>query len=246
VTSVTTGTGPGCSDLDLRWSATDAGAGIQDVQLFISDDGGPYRLALVQSGETSTTLPGRPGHTYRLYTVARDAAGNSEAAPGAPDAVQPVAACAVTPMPAPTGPAIVTDRVAPTVTARLTNARFRLGRGRTAITAARARVGTTFRITLSEPAAFAIRISRVTTGVKKGKRCVKRTKKTRKGKRCALLTTRGTLTRRAGKQGRNNVKFSGRIGRKALSRGRHQAEIVATDAAGNRSRPKRLAFTIVR
>ena len=75
------------------------------------------------------------------------------------------------------------DRIAPTVTAKLTNARFRLGPARTPIIAAkkrkRAPVGTTFRVTLSEPAAFTIRISRVTNGVKKGKKCVKRPKRPR-------------------------------------------------------------------
>jgi len=148
------------------------------------------------------------------------------------------------------------DRVAPTMTAKLTNARFRLGPSRTPTIAAkkkkktkRAPVGTTFQVTLSEPAAFTIRISRVTNGVKKGKKCVKPPKKTKKGmkpKKCMLLTTAGTLTRRTGKQGRNDVAFSGRIASKALARGTYRAEIAAADAAGNRSKPKTLSFTIVK
>ena len=41
-------------------------------------------------------------------------------------------------------------------------------------------------------------------------------------------------------------RFSGRIGRKSLKRGRHRAVLVATDAAGNTSAPKRLTFRIAR
>ena len=39
---------------------------------------------------------------------------------------------------------------------------------------------------------------------------------------------------------------SGRIRKRALSPGRYRATLVARDAAGNASRPKRLAFRIVR
>jgi hypothetical protein len=46
--------------------------------------------------------------------------------------------------------------------------------------------------------------------------------------------------------GANRKKFSGRIGKRALRPGRYRATLVATDAAGNHSRPKRLAFRIVR
>ena len=45
--------------------------------------------------------------------------------------------------------------------------------------------------------------------------------------------------------GTTRHKFSGRIGSKKLSRGRYRAVLVATDAAGNRSAPKRLGFTVV-
>ncbi len=255
-TSVSTG-GPSCSDLQVRWSASDLGSGVKRVDVRISDDGGPYQLAHSADAGDAATIRGAAGHTYRIHTVARDAAGNSEAAPGAPDVVQAVAGCPAAPAPAPAqpmpGPAVVSDRVAPTVTARLTRSRFRIGRTRTPAVAAqrrrRAPIGTTFRVTLSEPAAIRIRMSRVTSGVRRGAKCVKRPRKPPKGRRlrrCTRLVVDGTLTRRTAKLGRNDVTFSGRIGRKALARGRHRAEIVATDAAGNRSKPKRLSFTIVR
>jgi len=42
------------------------------------------------------------------------------------------------------------------------------------------------------------------------------------------------------------VRFSGRIGTRALRRGRYKLRLVATDAAGNRSAPRTVAFRIVR
>ena len=253
VTSVRSGTGPGCTGVELSWSATDAGAGIQDVHLYASDNDGPYGLVSVHSAQTSTTFTGRAGHAYRFYTLARDATGNLERAPAVADVVQAVQACSggeAAPAPGFVG---VVDRTAPTVKAKLTNARFRVGRVPKAKRGARKRkrvpAGTTFRVTLSEPAAFTIRIIRMTAGVRSGKKCVKPTRRTRRAgqrKRCTRLKTVGRLNTRAGKQGRNNVRFSGRIRRKALAPGRYRARITATDAAGNRSRPARLSFRVVK
>jgi hypothetical protein len=42
------------------------------------------------------------------------------------------------------------------------------------------------------------------------------------------------------------VAFSGRLGRRRLAAGRYRALLSATDAAGNRNRPARLAFRIAR
>jgi hypothetical protein len=44
----------------------------------------------------------------------------------------------------------------------------------------------------------------------------------------------------------NRKRFSGRIGRKTLSRGPHRATLVARDAAGNVSSPVRLSFRVVK
>jgi hypothetical protein len=41
-------------------------------------------------------------------------------------------------------------------------------------------------------------------------------------------------------------KFSGKIGRRRLKPGRYRATLVATDAARNASKPKRLRFRVVR
>jgi hypothetical protein len=42
------------------------------------------------------------------------------------------------------------------------------------------------------------------------------------------------------------VKFSGRIGHKALKPGSYRLTIVATDAAGNKSKAKRIDFRVVK
>jgi hypothetical protein len=55
----------------------------------------------------------------------------------------------------------------------------------------------------------------------------------------------GTLSR-AGKQGANSHRFSGRIGRRALRPARYRASLTATDKAGNRSSVRRVRFRIVR
>jgi hypothetical protein len=46
--------------------------------------------------------------------------------------------------------------------------------------------------------------------------------------------------------GPNRKKFSGKIGRRSLKPGYYRATLVATDAAGNRSAPRRRKFKVVR
>ncbi len=59
------------------------------------------------------------------------------------------------------------------------------------------------------------------------------------------VTRRPALTRRVAKAGRVTIAFDGRIGRRALAPGRYRFAVTAIDAAGNRSRTKRIAFTVV-
>jgi streptogramin lyase len=109
--------------------------------------------------------------------------------------------------------------------------------------------GTTIRYTLTEAASVSLRIDRRLKGkrVKKGKKrvCAKRTRKNRKKKSCTLFKKAGTLTRTS-HAGKNNVKFSGRIGKKALKVGKYRLTIIASDAAGNKSKPKSLNFRVVK
>ena len=90
--------------------------------------------------------------------------------------------------------------------------------------AAQAARGTTLRYKLSESARVALKIQR---------------------KRGTRYRTVGTL-RRNGVSGPNRIRFTGRIGRRALRAGRYRAVIMATDAAGNRSAPRRTSFQVLR
>jgi hypothetical protein len=150
----------------------------------------------------------------------------------------------------PAGPASSPDTLAPTVSSfGMSRKRFRVGHARTPTAAKRKRrrtkVGTSFRYRLSEAASVRIVIQRRAKGRRVHGRCRKPTRKLRARKRCVRWLRKGTLTR-AGKQGRNSHRFSGRIGRRALRPGRYRASLTATDKAGNRSRAKRVRFRIVR
>jgi hypothetical protein len=113
------------------------------------------------------------------------------------------------------------DTQAPLITGfRSSNRTFAVGRALTAISAVAH--GTKLRYTLSEAAKVTVKIQRVST-----RRVV------------------GKLTR-SGAKGANTIKFSGRIGKKALKAGRYRAVLTATDAAGNRSSASRVSFRVVR
>jgi subtilisin-like proprotein convertase family protein len=82
----------------------------------------------------------------------------------------------------------------------------------------------TIRYRLSEPAAVTLRFERVA------------------GRRRVRV---GTL-RRASRAGANRVRFTGRLGGRALRRGAYRLTVTAVDAAGNSSSARRRAFRIVR
>jgi hypothetical protein len=146
------------------------------------------------------------------------------------------------------------DKTAPGVSAAsLTNKTFAVAKGATAITARKRKKvkrGTTIRYTLTEAAKVTLRFERKLKGrrVKKGKKrvCAKPTRKNRKKRKCTRYKRAGKTLVRTSKAGKNKVKFSGRIAKKALKRGSYRVTIVATDAAGNKSKAKRLNFKIVR
>ena len=105
--------------------------------------------------------------------------------------------------------------------------------------------GTTFRYSLSEPARVVFSMKRRTTGRRVGGKCRKQTRSNRRKRRCTLYATVGRFAER-GAAGANRNRFSGKIGRRRLRPGRHRAELVARDSAGNRSRLRTLTFTVVR
>jgi Tol biopolymer transport system component len=128
--------------------------------------------------------------------------------------------------------------------------RFRVTKQRTARIAAKrkrrkAPAGTAFRFTLDVRANVTIRIHRQLAGRKVGRACRRPAPRLRGHKRCKRYALAGGLSRRGLAAGRRSVKFSGRIGRKALKPGRYRATLYAANSAG-RSKSVKLAFRVVR
>jgi DNA-binding beta-propeller fold protein YncE len=197
-----------------------AGRGVYTVRLTVTDDAG-CSAAFVFTGQTAYCNGNAAGTTTRTITVPE------------PTAVP--------------GGGVAADTVAPVVSGyTLTRKSFVVSRRPTsrAGSAARTKKGTTFRYVLSEAATAKVLIAQRRPGRRKGRRCVAPSRRLSKAKRCTRLTTRGTLTRTS-RQGPNRVAFSGRIGSKALSPGRYQATLTATDGANNSSPPRAIFFTIV-
>jgi FG-GAP repeat len=126
---------------------------------------------------------------------------------------------------------------------RLTRRRFAVGRGRTPISA-RARRGTRLRFSLSENATMRISVQRALRGRRAGRSCVKPRRRLRQWRRCTRWRRAGRTLVRKLDAGWRTVRFSGRIGRRALRRGRYRFRLTATDAAGNRSRAVYRRFRI--
>ncbi len=147
-----------------------------------------------------------------------------------------------------TGVVKIADTLAPGVLSfDMTNTVFAVGPRATPLTAKRRRVprGTKFRFNVTEAASVRITIQRARPGRRLRGRCRKPSKRLRSRPRCTRWVRVGTLTRRV-PAGETRVTFSGRLGRRALHRGRHRAVLVATDAAGNPSPAERVAFRVVR
>jgi hypothetical protein len=77
---------PHCNSFDVHWSGSDTGSGIENYTVFVSDNGGPPSPWRIHTQSASATFFGDFGHTYALYSVARDRAGNVEDAPAVADA----------------------------------------------------------------------------------------------------------------------------------------------------------------
>jgi hypothetical protein len=143
----------------------------------------------------------------------------------------------ITPPPPPPPPP-PPDQVAPVISnLRVSPKRFRAGRGD--------RRGTTFTYSLSETAAIRFTIRRKSRGRMVGGRCRRRTPQNRKRRSCIRFRRVGSF-RQSGIAGANARRFLGRIGRRWLRPGDFRAGLIATDAVGNHSPPKRVSFTIMR
>ena|GEM_PF-2406959 len=76
----------------VTWSGSDdiGGSGIGTLDVFVSDNGGPYAAILSSTSLASTKFTGLPGHKYRFYTVGIDNVGHRETAPTIPGATTAV------------------------------------------------------------------------------------------------------------------------------------------------------------
>ncbi|MEA2473457.1 MAG: hypothetical protein QOE06_1372, partial [Thermoleophilaceae bacterium] len=144
------------------------------------------------------------------------------------------------------------DTVAPVLSAvSLTNKIFAVNpKGAAEISAAKAKakkpkLGTALRFTLSEAARVVFTIQRASVGRTVGTSCVKATKANAKKKHCRLLTPAGRFAANA-VAGANTKTFSGRIGKRSLTPGSYRFVLVATDAAGNASKPVTATFRVVK
>ena len=218
-------------------------AGTQDALLGSADiDGDPRTLGLAPDIGADES-PVRDGRGRVLDSSDNcPTAANADQADGDGDGAGDACDPGVGPAP---------DGSPPLVTGIATDRRWAVGATITALGAGRrVKTGTSFRYTLSEPATVSIAIARARSGRRVGKRCVKPSRKNRRRRRCTRHRRVVALTR-AALAGANSTPFSGRWidprnRRRALRRGRYRATIVATDAAGNKSAPKRLRFRVVR
>jgi hypothetical protein len=112
----------------------------------------------------------------------------------------------------------------------------RTGRGR----------GTRVTYRLSEAARTTFRVQRVLPGRRVRGRCVRPTRSNRGKRSCRRhRTLRGSFHDKAS-AGRNRFRFSGRLAGHALRPGAYRLVATAKDSAGNRSRPARRPFRIIR
>jgi hypothetical protein len=99
---------------------------------------------------------------------------------------------------------------------------------------------------LSETATTTFTVQRALPGRRAGRACERPTRRNRRARRCTRWTAqRGSLTR-AGRQGANSFRFTGRLNRQALAVGSYRLIAQARDSGGQRSRTVRRGFRIVR
>jgi hypothetical protein len=229
------------STLELNGgTATAAGSGtnVSGDPLLSNPDGGDFSLqsmsALVDRGDPAVAAAGELDFAGNPRSL--DGNADCQAAPdiGAlerPDMCPP-------PPPLLNLPPALTD-------VTMTNRVFAPVRLRATDAGRRVKRGTRFVYTVSEPAEVRIVIERSLPGRRSGKRCVKPTARNRGARRCRRYRKVTTL-RTPAPAGRRATRFSGRVRRRALARGRYRARLVAIDPAGGRSPERRLRFRIVR
>ena len=139
------------------------------------------------------------------------------------------------------------DKTAPTVSSlKLSDKSFLVGSQLASFTRKRTPVGTTISFKVSETSTTKFTFSYRTRGFKSGKRCVAhKPRGKKKAKRCTRVA--GTITHKNTAAGSHKLEFEGRFSKhKKLKSGRYKLSLTATDAAGNRSKPKTASFRVLK
>ena len=209
-------------------------------------DEGPPAAFEWEFGDGATASGPSVSHTYLVagtYT-AKLTVRDRDGSPGSATRSVTVSTAPAGPQP----PIVAPPNLPPLVTAfSFAPARFAVA---PAVTTAGRRArpvrrGTTIRYTLSESASASITLHRARPGRRSGGRCVRPTRRLRSRRRCTRYVLVGRLTF-VGTAGANRQRFTGRIGRRALRRGRYRGTIVATDGGGASSAVRRARFRVVR
>jgi hypothetical protein len=143
----------------------------------------------------------------------------------------------------------VVARSVPTITgASQSHNVWREGRGLARMSRNRRQppIGTTFSFSVNENARVSLAFTQVVDGREVKGQCIAQTMQNRESRSCKRTVTRGTLSFGA-TAGRNSLSFQGHLSRQSsLKPGRYLVTITAVNAAGERSSPTSLAFTIVK
>jgi streptogramin lyase len=219
-------------------------AGVQPSASLFGFDGYRWQLDGVPTASGQTYIPtaGQVGHaltcsetvTYPLPLLVSAPATSAAVSVNAPPVALPILAAR------PGRPAITA--------LRQSAPRWRAGRKLARITARRgAPLGTTFSFALNQSARVRFAFTQRAPGRSVAGRCVAKTTKNAKRRACTRTLTRGTLSPFNGHtRSVNKVVFQGRVSaRRTLRPGRYTLTVTATNAAGLRSVPRSLSFTIV-
>jgi PKD repeat protein len=181
------------------------------------------------SGSSVSHAYGNPG-VYPVTVTATDASGNS---------VSSTRVLAIV-------SGDVPDHRAPTIShLSSAHARFRVSPGATAQIARRkprTPAGTVFKLNVDERSTLVYSISGKVAGRRAGHACIAGRKS---GAACRAAVTPSPLIRAASSPGTVALRFSGRIDGARLAPGNYLLSVTAIDAAGNRSRPATVSFTVV-
>ena len=106
--------------------------------------------------------------------------------------------------------------------------------------------GATFSFTLSENATVTLGFDHVLRGVRRGKRCVKITRRNRRHRPCTrYLPVLGSIVLNAA-EGKNSIHFDAKVDEKLLTFGAYRLRATPKDAAGNVGKTALAAFRVLR